>query len=144
VPPRQPDPHGYSRDQIRSQVQSIVAHQDYQLLVDRAREWGEQLASRKLPMTQIRRVFGEVKRLQMRWEPHRLRMLQPRLAYVGARAKDHGGPLLRDILTPAIEMVFQASGDDQRKSRFRVLSDLFEAILAHYTEHERGQGGRDR
>jgi CRISPR/Cas system CSM-associated protein Csm2 small subunit len=57
-------------------------------------------------MAQIRRVFGEVKRLQMRWEPQRLRMLRPRLAYVAARA-GRGGALLRDILSPAIDAVFQ-------------------------------------
>jgi CRISPR type III-A-associated protein Csm2 len=142
VPPRPPDTQSRGSAEIRSLVHRIVAEEDYQLLVERAREWGEQLAARNLRMAQIRRVFGEVKRLQMRWEPRRLRMLQPRLAYVGARA-GQGGILLRDILSPAIDTVFRGVGDDQQKNRFRVMSDLFEAILAHYTEHERRHGRRE-
>lgn len=125
----------------RADVQRIVAGEDYELLVNRAAGWGSELARRNLRMAQMRRVFGEVKRLQMRWEPSRLRMLRPRLAYIAARAGD-GGALLRDILTPAIDTVFQAPGPEQQK-RFRVMADLFEAVLAHYTELERRQGRRE-
>lgn len=124
---------------VREDVHRIVTQEDYGLLVDRAEKWGSDLAG-KLRMAQIRRIFGEVKRLQMRWEPRRLRMLRPRLAYVAARA-GQGGAQLRDILTPAIEEVFKAPSDDQIK-RFHVVADLFEAILAHFTAKERRQGGR--
>jgi CRISPR/Cas system CSM-associated protein Csm2 small subunit len=68
-------------------------------------------------------------------------MLRPRLAYVAARA-GRGGQVLRDILSPAIDAVFQGPPDVHEK-RFRVLADLFEAVLAHYTEAERRQGRRE-
>jgi CRISPR-associated protein Csm2 len=110
-------------------------------LVQQAREWGHKLAESNLRMSQIRRVFGEVKRLQMRWDPPRLRMLRPRLAYVAARAGT-GGALLRNILSPAIDTVFQVAGAGQLR-RFKVMTDLFEAVLAHYTEAERRQGRRE-
>lgn len=141
MPPRTPEPYGPDASGIRQDVQRIVAGEDYEILVQRAEQWGRELASRNLRMAQIRRVFGEVKRIQMRWEPTRLRMLRPRLAYVAARA-GAGGVLLRDILSPAIDLVFQVQGDDQQK-RFRVMAELFEAILAHYTEVERRQGRRE-
>lgn len=141
MPPRPQETRGPGSGEIRNDVQRIVAQDDYELLVRRAQEWGAQLAESKLGMAQIRRVFGEVKRLQMRWEPQRLRMLRPRLAYVAARA-ERGGPLLRDILSSAIDTVFQVQGDGQQK-RFRVMADLFEAILAHYTEVERRRGRRE-
>ncbi len=125
----------------RNDVHRIILQENYELLVQRAREWGRELANENLRMTQIRRVFGEVKRLQMRWEPSRLRMLRPRLAYVAARA-GRGGQVLRDILSPAIDAVFQGPPDAQQK-RFKILADLFEAVLAHYTEFERRQGRRE-
>lgn len=141
MPPRPQETRGQGSGEIRNDVHRIVAQDDYELLVRRAQEWGRELAEANLRMAQIRRVFGEVKRLQMRWEPQRLRMLRPRLAYVPARA-GRGGELLRDILSPAIDSVFQAQGDGQQK-RFRVMADLFEAVLAHYTERERRQGRRE-
>jgi|FaiFalFF_MnMetaG_3_1042247.scaffolds.fasta_scaffold11897_3 CRISPR type III-A-associated protein Csm2 len=141
VPPRPQETRPQGSGDIRNDVQQIVAGEDYELLVRRGAEWGRQLAEANLRMAQIRRVFGEVKRLQMRWEPQRLRMLRPRLSYVAARA-GRGGALLRDILSSAIDTVFQVQGDGQQK-RFRVMADLFEAILAHYTEVERRQGRRE-
>lgn len=127
--------------EVETDVRRIVAEENYELLVQRAEDWGRQLAENNLRMAQIRRVFGEVKRLQMRWEPQRLRMLRPRLAYVAARA-GRGGQLLRNILTPAIDTVFQAPTGDQAK-RFKVLADLFEATLAHFTDYDRRQGRRE-
>lgn len=140
MPPRA-DARSQDLGDVRPDVERIVAGADYELLVHRAAEWGRQLAQRNLRMAQMRRVFGEVKRLQMRWEPARLRMLRPRLAYIAARAGG-GGAFLRDILTAAIDTVFQAPGPEQEK-RFRVMADLFEAVLAHYTELERRQGRRE-
>jgi CRISPR type III-A-associated protein Csm2 len=90
-------------------------------------------------MAQIRRVFGEVKRLTMRWEPIRLRMLRPKLAYIAARA-GRGGQMLRNILTPGIDTVFEAQ-DENVQQQFKVLADLFEALLAYFYAAER-QGGR--
>jgi len=140
LPPR-PDARPQGTEDVRNDVYRIVTGGDYELLVRKASEWGRELANSNLRMAQIRRVFGEVKRLQMRWEPQRLRMLRPRLAYVAARA-GAGGRLLQRILTPAIDAVFQA-GVQEQQGRFKVMADLFEAILAHYTEHERRQGRRE-
>ncbi len=122
------------------EVKRIVCNADYASLVQRAEEWGRELERQGLRMAQIRRMFGEVKRLTMRWEPIKLRMLRPKLAYIATRA-GRGGELLRTILTPGIDAVFQDSDEETQRQRFRVLADLFEAVLAYFTYYERG-GGR--
>lgn len=119
-------------------VKRIIREGNYELLVQLAEGWGRELQRQELRMAQIRRVFGEVKRLSMRWEPIRLRMLRPKLAYIAARA-GRGGQMLRDILTPGIEAVFEVS-DDKQPERFKVLADLFEAVLAYFYAAERQRG----
>jgi CRISPR type III-A-associated protein Csm2 len=122
------------------EIKRIVSTADYELLVQQAEEWGRELERQGLRMAQIRRVFGEVKRLTMRWEPIRLRMLRPKLAYIATRA-GRGGQMLRSILTPGIDAVFEAQDENVQQQRFKVLADLFEALLAYFYAAGR-QGGR--
>lgn len=122
----------------RTIVTTIIMQGDYEQLVQRAEEWGRELAKEGLRMAQIRRVFGEVKRLSMRFDPVRLRMLKPRLAYIAARA-GQSGQRLRDIFVPAIDAVF--ADPNQQQQRFRVMVDLFEAVLAYFCAADRRRGG---
>jgi len=126
----------------RTIVTTIIMQGDYEQLVQRAEEWGRELAKEEakeeLRMAQIRRVFGEVKRLSMRFDPVRLRMLKPRLVYIAARA-GQGGQRLRDIFDPAIDAVF--ADPNQQQQRFRVMVDLFEAVLAYFYAADRRRGG---
>ena len=97
-----------------------------EILVKEAEQRGQQLA-RNLTTSQIRNIYGAVKKMQMKGEldTHKLLMLKPKLAYA---AKRHGGGVetLKDVLTQAIDLV----GNDQKKfSRF---VDFFEAILAYH------------
>jgi CRISPR type III-A-associated protein Csm2 len=125
------------------EIKQIVRDENYELLVQRSEVWGQELRRQKLTRAQIRRVYKEVKRLQMRWDPVRLRMLKPRLAYIASRQQQEarGGQLLRQILTPAIDAVFEAQDENGQQQRFKVLADLFEALLAYFYAAER-QGGR--
>jgi len=125
-----------------NEPRQIVEQANYDLLVQRAEEWGRQLHQQGLRMAQIRRVFGEIKRLSMRWDSIRLRMLRPKLAYIAARA-GRGGQTLREILTPCIDAVFAVNDETKQQQRFKVLADLFEAVLAYFTAAER-QGGREQ
>lgn len=122
----------------RTIVTTIIMQGDYEQLVQRAEEWGRELAKEGLRMAQIRRVFGEVKRLSMRFDPVRLRMLKPKLAYIAARA-GQSGQRLRDIFVPAIDAVF--ADPNQQQQRFRVMVDLFEAVLAYFYAADRRRGG---
>ena len=98
-----------------------------EILVKEAEQRGQQLA-RNLTTSQIRNIYGAVKKMQMKGgglDTHKLLMLKPKLAYA---AKRHGGGVdtLKEVLTQAIDLV----GSDSKK--FNRFVDFFEAILAYH------------
>lgn len=120
------------------QLRAIIRDGDYHVLVEVADAVGKELVRQKLSTSQIRNVFGEVRRLQNRYDRNRLLMLRPKLAYMGARAGE-GGKELRDVLTRAIIEIFAGNPDEStQRTRFQHLVDFFEAILAYH----RAYGGR--
>jgi len=133
-----PAPAGSSGNE-KERIRRIVVEGDYAALVEEAERIGHELAQ-NLNTSQIRNVFGEVRRLQMRFDPNRLRMLKPKLAYMGARAGP-GGRRLQDVLTAAVDAIFSGNPDQTEvESRFKRTVDFFEAILAYHKFF----GGRDR
>ena len=112
-----------------------VITQGGETLVKEAEQFGRQLAARNLTTSQIRNIYGAVKKMQMKGgelDTHKLLMLKPKLAYA---AKRHGGGVetLKDVLTQAIDLV---ENDLKNFNRF---VDFFEAILAYHKAY----GGRD-
>ena len=100
---------------------------DAEKLVATAQEIGHYLARQRLSTSQIRNIFGEVKRMQASgYDRGSLILLKPRLAYAAGR---HGGAVkdLRDVLVAAIDVV-----DDATK--FKNFVNFFEAILAYHRE----------
>lgn len=96
-------------------------------LVTAAENLGRKLA-KNLKTSQIRKVYGAVKKIQMSEEFNRneLIMLKPKLAYAAARKQEVED--LKDTLTQAINQV-----DNQQK--FKNFVDFFEAILAYHKAH---------
>ena len=94
-------------------------------LVTAAENLGRKLA-RNLKTSQIRKVYGAVKKIQMsdEFSQNDLIMLKPKLAYAAARNEAVGD--LKDALTQAIDKV----GDDPK--RFKNFVDFFEATLAYH------------
>lgn len=129
---RQPrDNRGYQerdhRGSTRVNLDARIITEGGEILVKEAEQRGQQLA-RNLTTSQIRNIYGAVKKMQMKGGPvdtHKLLMLKPKLAYAARR---HGGGVntLKDILTQAIDLV----GDDSKK--FNRFVDFFEAILAYH------------
>lgn len=131
-------PEASARAWDEARLRAIIREGDYCTLVEVAEAVGRELAKKELATSQIRNVFGEVRRLQNRYDPNRLLMLRPKLAYMGARVK--GGDSLREVLTAAIQEVFAENPDERtQRERFQRLADFFEAILAYHKAH----GGRD-
>lgn len=102
-------------------------------LVKAAEDLGNMLERRRLKTSQIRKVYGAVKKIQMSDEFRRndLIMLKPKLAYAAAR--NNAVTDLKDALTQAIDKV----GDDP--IRFKNFVDFFEATLAYH----RAAGGQE-
>ena len=111
--------------------------------IKEAEECGKYLAKTdKLNTTQIRRIFGHVKKIENFEEPEKfipqLLMLKPMLAYT---AKRHGSVrTLQEVLEKAIDAVTDTTiANDNRIARFRLFCAGFEAILAYH----KAKGGKD-
>ncbi len=123
------------RGSTRVNLDARIITEGGEILVKEAEQRGQQLADQKLTTSQIRNIYGAVKKMQMKGgelDTHKLLMLKPKLAYA---AKRHGGGVntLKDVLTQAIDLV----GDDSKK--FNRFVDFFEAILAYH----KASGGKD-
>ena len=118
--------HGDNRGPTRVTLDEKVITEGGATLVKEAEKFGKQLAQ-KLTTSQIRNIYGAVKKMQMKGEldTHKLLMLKPKLAYA-AKRHGRGVETLKDVLTQAIDLV----GNDSKKfSRFVA---FFEAILAYH------------
>ncbi len=94
--------------------------------------------SRQVSTSQIRGIFGSIKKMEMAGDLDMpsLLLLKPRIAYAVARSRN-----LRDLgdeLQSAIDAVDKSDDDKQRRARFRRFCQGFEAILAYH----RAAGGK--
>lgn len=107
---------------------------DTKKLVEVAEEWGKHLESHGLTTSQIRNVFGSVKKMEMKgFEERELLLLKPKLAYAAGRPGSKKGTKdMSNILSIAIDYV----GDSQK--HFENFCNFFEAILAYH----RAAGGK--
>lgn len=101
-------------------------------LVTWADQIGQALANQRLTTSQIRAIFGEVRRIEGDWKINRGRanrsliLLKPKMAY---RAKKEHGRAVGDlvsVLDPAIDLV---GGNEDNFNRF---VEFLEAILAYH------------
>lgn len=100
---------------------------------------GEAL-KKELTTSQIRGIFGQVRRLEMNWSPFSdaettknayrdLLLLKPKIAYQAGREKEKkhfGVEELSKVLLPAIDLV------QGNRDYFQRFVDFFEAILAYH------------
>jgi CRISPR-associated protein Csm2 len=172
------DTQGYSKAQDRRQeyestlpgsVKKIIVEGDVVTLVDLADKVGETLAANNLTTSQIRNVFGAVRKIQLNRDTEEqdkggsngdhlasshtavsswfreVVLLRPKLAYYAERekkskTKTKGMELLQNVLEPAIIQIAEPGLDqNQRQQRFNYFVDFFEAIVAYHKKH----GGRE-
>lgn len=110
-----------NQEQVRKAIQN--GGRD---LVDAAKELGKYLNEGKLTTSQIRNIYGMVKRMEHRFDAHEFVLLKPKLAYTARRARSEGAEVLETVLSWAIDEV----GTDEAK--FARFVDFFEAILAYH------------
>lgn len=103
-------------------------------LVKYAEQAGKDLVSNKLTNSQIRRIYGEVKRIQMgQWEKNKssFYLLKPKVAYAYGRDKSAGMKIFKEIFDDS----FQYVSDNKSYENF---CNFMEAILAYH----RANGGK--
>jgi CRISPR-associated protein Csm2 len=96
--------------------------------------FGRYLVSLDLSTSQIRNVFGEIKRLQQsqKLDQNHLLMIKPRLVYSTERKGTKGSKKFREVIEKAFDMVIQARDEKQKITRFENFANFFEAILAYH------------
>ncbi len=131
-----PDPGGAAggREGLSPDDARKIVEGDAELLVKRAQAVAGGLKD-ETSRTQLRRLYGEVKRIEMLWRSakegdaketeaqRRVLLLKPRLAYQVARQNRLRS--LQNTIEPVIDAV---QGDRQRFQRF---VEFFEAIVAY-------------
>ena len=115
--------------------------------IKEAEEYGKYLAkTANLTTTQIRRIFGHVKKIENFEDPKKfipqLLMLKPMLAYTAERHESVR--TLKKVLENAIDAVTDTTIENDNKkqiarSRFHLFCAGFEAILAYH----KAKGGKD-
>ena len=126
-------------------AQKIIIEGDVDELVNTAEAVGAEIA-KQLTTSQIRNIFGEVRRIEMNWSDgspqadqeayRKIVLLQPKLAYQAQRERGSGVGELQQVLEPCIVAIRGAALED-RKRAFANFVDFFEAILAY---HKAGGG----
>jgi CRISPR-associated protein Csm2 len=122
------------------ELKAIIQDGDGKKTVERAEALGEDLA-RQLTTSQIRNIFGTVRRIEMNWpedagaEQARrayrdLVLLKPKMAYQAERERGRGVKVLTGVLTDAIDLV-----EEGNRTHFQHFVDFFEAILAYHKAH---------
>ena len=116
--PNRTSQRGDDRGPTRVNLDARVITEGGEILVKEAEQRGRQLA-RNLTTSQIRNIYGAVKKMQMKGklDTHKLLMLKPKLAYA---AKRHGGGVetLKEVLTQAIDLFENDSTKFNRFCRF--------------------------
>lgn len=125
---------------MKVDARAIIVEGNVDQLVDTAKQFGEANA-RQLTTSQIRNIFGEVRRIEMNWQQdvgeeaikafRQTVLLQPKLAYQARRERGKGVEELEQILTPCIEEIRKAP-EAKRREYFGRFVDFFEAILAYH------------
>ncbi|MFA0746893.1 type III-A CRISPR-associated protein Csm2 [Fervidibacter sp.] len=134
---RHPRDYRLSEDAPYREIITSESPQAAKKLVEWSEHLGEFLARRGLTTSQIRKVFGEVRRLWMEaqkgWTDvltRKVHLLIPKLEY--AARKEVAVKALRAVLVPSIREVLEGGNHDEIRKRFERFVEFFEAILAYH------------
>ncbi|MFQ6054452.1 MAG: type III-A CRISPR-associated protein Csm2 [Methanosarcinales archaeon] len=111
-------------DEVKKDLDSILDG-DIENLVNNAEKFGKHLAENNMTTSQIRNIFGEVKKIRT-YDKYRLNLLRPKLAYTAGRHRNVRD--LQEVLDLAIRKV-------DNEERFYYFKDFFEAILAYHRKY---------
>lgn len=141
---------------LKETMRQIIEQGDASMLVNTAQTFGKELKDDGLTKSQIRNIFGEVRRIEAEWRTsyneqdknklndvarksfRSLLLLKPRMAYQKTRNRETSA--LMTELSNAIDLVASVKGEtevakaEEQYKRFRYFTEFFEAVLAYHTE----------
>ncbi len=127
-------------DQLQSGIAKLpewIQNQVNKEAVDFTEQFGKYLADQRFTNSQIRNIFGEIKRLQMKkWDQtveSTLLLLKPKLAYSAkrqmGRQAENAAIELKNFLCKGIDVVVDS---EYQQTSFEHFANIFEAILAYH------------
>jgi len=96
---------------------------------------GVYLAENRVTTSQIRNIYGEVMRINLTMTEHNyssVLMLKPKLAYAQVRSKSKIFNNLSKFISTGIDSVDMGKDLKEKKKRFSILTQIFEAIVAYH------------
>lgn len=128
------------------QIEAWIKNGIDKIAVKYAEKFGESLATLKegnkdqsLSTSQIRNIFGSVKKMEMKgFNEADFLLLKPKLAYAAKRAKTKGAEAFKDVFSKGIDTVISGESLDEQEKRFIIFCKFFEAVLAYH----RATGGK--
>ena len=113
--------------------------------IEYAKKFGENLATLKegskdqsLSTSQIRNIFGSVKKIEMKgFSESDFLLLKPKLAYSAKRARVKAAEEFKDVFSKGIDAVISGKSVEEKKEKFNMFCKFFEAVLAYH----RAKGG---
>jgi len=105
-------------------------------------DFGKFLKNNQLTTSQIRNIFGEIKRIQLsginkQKNKTAFLLLKPKMAYAVARDGKRGLEQLTKVINKAFDSV-ELEDNEKVEEQFQNFVDFFEAILAYH----KAEGGR--
>ena len=100
--------------------------------IDIFKSWGSSLARSNVKMTQLRKFFSELKRIEADFERlnNRIIFLDPQLAYAAARADKNEAKNKLKELHNALSPLIRSINED--KNKYKRFVRIFEAIIAYH------------
>jgi len=105
-------------------------------------EYGKYLKHNGFTTSQIRNVFGEIRRIQMtgfKKKQTDFLLLKPKMAYAAQRSGKDGALLFKEILNCSWDAIVSCDTLEEKEIAFDNLCDFMEAILAYHKAY----GGKD-
>ena len=120
-------------------------------LIKWSEEFAKDLATNGLKTNQIRNVFGEVKRIQLKandfltsegetknkFDEKSIFLLIPKLAYVAKKSKVPIANELKTVLTSGLNAVITGSNIETKKAYFENFVNVLESIIAYHKAYSR-------
>lgn len=122
--------------------ETILFAEKFAEFLSKGKKEGRDIIDAEMTTSQVRKFFGEVKRLQMTdFDDSKFVMLKPKLAYAvgrakkNVRAKNYNIARFEEVISKAIDTVLNNKTEKARQVAFKNFVDFFEAIVAYHKKY---------